>query len=137
MLQGATGADPRQSAGVPACPSGGKALIHKLNSMRSAAILGLAAAGLYLTPAPGALAQARTAPESFADLAAQLLPSVVNISTTQVSKAKPPARGGSPAPDSPQVPPGSPFEEFFKDFFDRNPQENRPRRNTSLGSGFI
>jgi len=112
-------------------------LIHKLNSLRSAAILGLAAAGLYLAPAPLALAQARTAPESFADLAAQLLPSVVNISTTQVSKTKPPARGANPAPDSPQVPPGSPFEEFFKDFFDRNPQENRPRRNTSLGSGFI
>jgi serine protease Do len=112
-------------------------LIHKLNSLRSAAILGLAATGLYLALAPLALAQARTAPESFADLAAQLLPSVVNISTTQVSKTKPPARGANPAPDSPQVPPGSPFEEFFKDFFDRNPQENRPRRNTSLGSGFI
>lgn len=112
-------------------------MINKLNSLRSAAVLGLVAAGLSVMPAPGALAQARTAPESFADLAAQLLPSVVNISTTQVSKAKPPARGGSPSPDSPQVPPGSPFEEFFKDFFDRNPQENRPRRNTSLGSGFI
>lgn len=112
-------------------------MIHKLNSMRSVVVLGLAAAGLYLLPAPLAPALARTAPESFADLAAQLLPSVVNISTTQVSKAKPPARGGNPSPDSPQVPPGSPFEEFFKDFFDRNPQENRPRRNTSLGSGFI
>lgn len=112
-----------------------------LNSVRSAVVLGLAAAGLLLLPATGAPAQGRSAPESFADLAAQLLPSVVNISTTQVTKAKPPARGGGggggQAPDSPQVPPGSPFEEFFKDFFDRNPQENRPRRNTSLGSGFI
>ena len=41
-----------------------------------------------------------------------------------------------------QFPPGSPFEEFFKDFFERNRppggnQQNRPRRVTSLGSGFV
>ncbi len=112
-------------------------MIHKLNSMRTAMLVGAAAAGLILMPAGIAETQARAAPESFADLAAQLLPAVVNISTTQVSKTKPQARGGGERPETPQVPPGSPFEEFFKDFFDRNPQDNRPRRNTSLGSGFI
>ncbi|MCC6467483.1 MAG: DegQ family serine endoprotease [Alphaproteobacteria bacterium] len=98
----------------------------------------VAVAVLQLAPVPLGHAQARTAPESFADLAAQLLPSVVNISTTQVAKAKPGrSQGQGQGQDTPQVPPGSPFEEFFKDFFDRNPQENRPKRNTSLGSGFI
>jgi serine protease Do len=37
----------------------------------------------------------------------------------------------------PQLPPGSPFEDFFKEFFDRNRPEGAPRRATSLGSGFI
>lgn len=75
------------------------------------------------------------APESFADLAERLLPSVVNISTTQVNKERqqPQQRG----PEIPQFPPGSPFEEFFRDFFDRNRPEAQPRRTTSLGSGFI
>ncbi len=79
-------------------------------------------------------AQAKSAPESFADLAEKLLPAVVNISTTQVIE-------GHNGPQMPQLPPGSPFEEFFKDFMDRNqPQQNpnrRQRKATSLGSGFI
>jgi len=77
-----------------------------------------------------ATANARSAPESFADLAQKLLPSVVNISTASTMKS----RGGTP--QLPQFPPGSPFEDFFRDFFDKNrPQEQR--RSTSLGSGFI
>ena len=76
------------------------------------------------------LAQAKTAPESFADLAAQLLPSVVNISTTQVIE-------GRSGMELPKLPPGSPFEDFFKDFFDRNQPQGRSRKATSLGSGFI
>src|SRR3546814_1860042 len=41
-------------------------------------------------------------------------------------------------PDIPQFPPGSPFEEFFRDFFEnQQPSPNAPRRATSLGSGFI
>jgi len=77
-------------------------------------------------------AEARSAPDSFADLAAKLLPSVVNISTTQVIE-------GREMPDMPQFPPGSPFEDFFKEFFDRNQQQHpkSQRRATSLGSGFI
>ena len=77
--------------------------------------------------------QAKPAPDGFADLAERLLPSVVNISTTQVIE-------GRTGPQMPQLPPGSPFEEFFKQFMDRNQpqgQKRRQRKATSLGSGFI
>ena len=77
----------------------------------------------------------RAAPESFADLAAKLLPSVVNISTSQTIKRSG-TRGnpeGTPQ-QRPQLPPGSPFEEFFKEFFDRQGRgESAPRRAQSLG----
>jgi len=77
-------------------------------------------------------ANAKGAPESFADLADKLLPAVVNVSTTQVVEGK------SSMPDMPQFPPGSPFEDFFKDFFDKNGgQHPQKRKATSLGSGFI
>ena len=88
---------------------------------------------------PAGTALAKPAPDGFADLAAKLLPAVVNISTTQTIKGDKP--GSRPGPDIPQFPPGSPFEEFFKDFFDRNQphgnQQALPRRATSLGSGFV
>ena len=64
-------------------------------------------------------------PSSFADLAEKLMPSVVNISTTQTIQTNP-----NVLPF--QFPPGSPFEELFKDF--NAPKE---RSVTSLGSGFI
>ena len=70
----------------------------------------------------------------------KLLPSVVNISTTQTVKSD---RGREHSgPEIPQFPPGSPFEEFFKDFFEHGvPKggrpEAQPRKATSLGSGFI
>jgi serine protease Do len=81
-------------------------------------------------------ALAKAGPDGFSELAAKLLPSVVNISTTQTVKAD------RQRPEVPQFPPGSPFEEFFKDFLDKNlPRgqrpEAQPRRATSLGSGFI
>ena len=65
-------------------------------------------------------------PDSFADQVEQLSPAVVNISTTTI------VNDGQPM-DMPQFPPGSPFEEFFKNFGDNN----RQRRAASLGSGFI
>jgi len=74
-------------------------------------------------------AHAKAAPESFANLADKLLPLVVNVSTTQIVE-------GRSGVEMPQVPPGSPFEEFFKEFFERN-VPRRQRRSTSLGSGFI
>jgi serine protease Do len=75
---------------------------------------------------------ARGTGDSFADLAERLSPSVVNITTTQTI-----AQPDRPA--LPQVPKGSPFEDFFEDFMDqnRNGQGRRPRKATALGSGFI
>ena len=64
-------------------------------------------------------------PASFADLAEKLMPSVVNISTTQTV-----VTSTNPFPF--QFPPGSPFEDMFKEF--GTPQE---RQSTALGSGFI
>ncbi len=71
-------------------------------------------------------------PESFADLAERLLPAVVNISTTQVVGDR-----QFDGPELPQFPPGSPFEEFFREFERRRNPNQPPRRATSLGSGFI
>ena len=65
-------------------------------------------------------------PGSFADLAEKLMPSVVNISTTQTVVTK-----SNPFPNF-QFPPGSPFEDMFKEF--GTPQE---RKSAALGSGFI
>jgi serine protease Do len=108
--------------------------------LRRLALTGALVAALAGT----ASAQARSAPESFADLAEKLLPAVVNISTTQNPQQAKNNEGGNPPPGRrseqapPQVPPGSPFEEFFKDFFDRQQRGNRaPRPIMSLGSGFI
>ncbi len=103
-------------------------------------------------PAPGTALPASPpngAPQSFAPMVRRLLPAVVNISTTQNIGPRP---GRPDAPPAPQAPPGSPFEEFFRDFFNRQrpgpggpqgeapPAPNRPpqgRRAQSLGSGFI
>ena len=65
-------------------------------------------------------------PESFADQVEKLSPAVVNISTTTIVN-------DGQAMDMPQFPPGSPFEEFFKNFGDND----RQRKAQSLGSGFI
>ena len=65
-------------------------------------------------------------PDSFADQVEQLSPAVVNISTTTIVN-------DGQTMDMPQFPPGSPFEEFFRNFGDNN----RQRRAASLGSGFI
>ena len=73
------------------------------------------------------LSFANAIPNSFADLAEKLMPSVVYISTTQTVKTN-----GRQFPF--QFPPGSPFGEMFKDF-DRNQQTER--KASALGSGFI
>ena len=66
-----------------------------------------------------------TVPASFADLAEKLMPSVVNISTSTTV-----VTNSNPFPF--QFPPGSPFEDMFKEF--GTPQE---RKSAALGSGFI
>ena len=99
--------------------------------LRRAAALMVAAVLLL----PG-LAFGRAAPESFADLADKLLPTVVNVSTTQVVRGQQ-GGGGGGGVEIPQLPPGSPFEDLFREFFDRMRPDQTPRRATSLGSGFI
>nr|WP_255572047.1 Do family serine endopeptidase [Celeribacter sp. PS-C1] len=75
-------------------------------------------------------AEARGAPESFADLADKVSPAVVNITTTTVVEAS--------TNQQPIVPEGSPFEDFFRDFMERNgPGGQAPRRSQALGSGFV
>jgi len=97
-------------------------------------IAGAAAGAMAMMLAVSSPAGAKAPPESFADLAERLLPAVVNIATTQTVDS-------SRMPDMPQFPPGSPFEEFFRDFFERNQGQGqrpqRPRSAQSLGSGFI
>lgn len=99
-----------------------------------AAIAAVAAALLLAASITHAFAKG---PEKVADVAEMVIEAVVNISTSQRVES----RSGS----GPQLPPGSPFEEFFEEFFknrrgqgDNN--QNRtptPRRVNSLGSGFI
>ena len=71
------------------------------------------------------ISNSNSVPTSFADLAERLMPSVVNISTTQTITTS-----SNPFPF--KFPPGSPFEDMFKDF--GVPQE---RKTSALGSGFI
>jgi serine protease Do len=90
------------------------------------AVLLTALLALALQAVAGAsTAQARSAPESFADMVENLLPAVVNIQTRQTIE------GGQ----------AEEFEEFFKEFFERRGEGGEPpptpRRGSSLGSGFI
>ena len=84
-------------------------------------------------------------PDGIADIAEKVIDSVVNISTSQSVEAK---GGGGGREAMPQLPPGSPFEEFFDDFFknrrgggpkggDKSGEMQPPRKTNSLGSGFI
>jgi serine protease Do len=96
----------------------------------------LAATTAAAIAAFGAIAPAvARGPEAIAEVAEQVIDAVVNISTTQ----KVDARSGGPTP---QLQPGSPFEEFFEEFFKNRrggngPTPPTPRRKSSLGSGFI
>lgn len=76
------------------------------------------------------MAQAK--PESLAPLAEKISPSVVNITTSTLVEGRTGPRG--------IVPEGSPFEDFFKEFQDRNRGDDdapAPRRSSALGSGFV
>ncbi|SER52989.1 DegQ family serine endoprotease [Rhizobium sp. NFR03] len=84
-------------------------------------------------PSPSIAPQARAAqgPDSVADLAAGLLDAVVNISTSQNVKTD------DDAP-MPKVPQGSPFQDFFDEFFKGQNGQGAPGRKVeSLGSGFV
>ena len=112
------------------------ALSRRLRLMGAAITLGAAS---MLSAAP---AFAR-GPDGIADVAEKVIDAVVNISTSQTVEAK---GGGGDRGAMPQLPPGSPFEEFFDDFFKnrRGPGggskgggDMQPRKTNSLGSGFI
>jgi serine protease Do len=103
-----------------------------------------AALGLAVTlptaltaPAYAQQTQGRQGPDSVADLAAGLLDAVVNISTSQKTGAD----SGPARPESrPQLPEGSPFQEYFDDFFkdgDKGPAPGQGQKVQSLGSGFV
>lgn len=86
--------------------------------------------GLAVIAADAGPVQAQSRPGSFADLAQRLSPSVVNITTSQTITAQNPGL-------SPMIPEGSPFEDFFRDFMDRQEGAPQQRRAQALGSGFV
>lgn len=92
-------------------------------------LIWLAFAGTLLLLAQSAAAQARG--ESLAPLAEQISPAVVNITTSTLIEGQTGPQG--------IVPEGSPFEDFFREFQDRNGDDDnsRPRRSNALGSGFV
>jgi serine protease Do len=120
------------------------------------------AAAAIALPLLAGTAQAR-GPEKIADVAENVIEAVVNISTSQTLDASSSRNrnerggserggnergGGGGGEATPQVPPGSPFEDFFEEFFKnrRGPGQqgennqrgqNTPRRVNSLGSGFV
>lgn len=101
--------------------------------LASGRLMALLVAGLLALGAATAPLRAQTLPmEGFGDLVDRVGPAVVNIATTREVES----RQDVPLP---QFPPGSPFEEFFRDFFERGQPEQprRPRRGASLGSGFV
>jgi serine protease Do len=106
------------------------ALSQRLRPLLVAICLGAATS---LVPVPS---YAR-GPEGIADVAEKVIDAVVNISTSQTVEAK----GGDGHSTMPQLPPGSPFEEFFDDFFKNRKGKGNgdlvPHKTNSLGSGFI
>lgn len=100
-----------------------------MQTVQKTRIFWLFALGVVLVLAQTIAAQARGGPEGFADLAQKISPSVVNITTSTTVAA----RGGG----DPIVPKGSPFEDFFRDFQDRQGGGPAPQRSTALGSGFV
>jgi len=112
---------------------------HLSGLLRHGPAIAALAAAIVVLPAFNAAARG---PENVADVAEQVIDAVVNISTSQ----KVDARLGN----MPDLPPGSPMEEFFDEFFKNRrgqggqggqggpgDQDRAPRRINSLGSGFI
>lgn len=102
------------------------------------ALMSLVIAAMMLGAAP-AVSFADSPPPSFENLAEKLLPAVVNISTTTTLDM---ASGDvPPLPDMPQLPPGSPFEDFFREFYDQfknqQPMQRGDNKISALGSGFV
>lgn len=100
--------------------------VQNISQMRA---LWLSALAFMFILAQTLVAQAR--PDSLADLVEEVSPAVVNISTSTVVASRSGPQG--------IVPEGSPFEDFFREFQDRQGQgdQNRPRRSAALGAGFV
>jgi serine protease Do len=104
------------------------AFFASLTPVRRPALAILLAAAIVWPVQPAAA----RGPEAIADVAEQVIDAVVNISTKQTVDMSENAM--------PQLPPGSPFEQFFEDYFKnhrKNGENPTPRRVNSLGSGFI
>ena len=104
---------------------------HVSQCVRHGAAIAALVAAVIVLPARPAAARG---PENIADVAEQVIDAVVNISTSQKVE--------SHVSGMPELPPGSPMEEFFDEFFkNRRGQgdnsDHAPHRVTSLGSGFI
>jgi serine protease Do len=111
------------------------ALSDRLRPLLAAICLGATS----VLVSPPALARG---PDGIADVAEKVIDAVVNISTSQTVEAKGGGAEGRGA--MPQLPPGSPFEEFFDDFFKNRRggpggkgSDLQPHKTNSLGSGFI
>ncbi len=126
--------------------------VHSRRGWLGGALAGAAAMGLVVA-APGWVtgpSQAQEAdtrdpvdiqqpaPPSFADMVEAVAPAVVNIATTQrIDMAD---RPHGMLPDMPDLPEGTPFEEFFRRFFENGPSDggpSLPQERQALGSGFI
>ena len=104
-----------------------------LPDLRRTLVAAFAAGALVLAVTPGALAQLKPqGPESVADLAEGLLGAVVNISTSQSV-----AGGNDPGVAPPELPEGSPFQDFFDEYFKNRQGGGGSQKVQSLGSGFV
>ncbi|NDW47376.1 DegQ family serine endoprotease [Ruegeria sp. PrR005] len=97
------------------------------NRITNARLMALALLTVLFVLVQTLMAAARA--ESLAPLADKVSPAVVNITTSTLIEGRSGPQG--------IVPEGSPFEDFFRDFQDRNGDSNRPRRSSALGSGFV
>src|ERR1700676_1328086 len=102
---GLPGERPNMTGAIPT-------LSHRLRPLMAAICLGTASL-VMSAPVLSVQALAR-GPDGIADVAERVIDAVVNISTSQTIEAK---GGGDGRGTMPQLPPGSPFEEFFDDFF--------------------
>src|SRR5213080_278397 len=113
----------------------GRKLRHSIGVVALVAALGTGAVPFVLLYAAPAYARG---PDSLADLADQVSGAVVNISATQMVEDK-------RASNTPQLQPGTPFDDLFEEFFKRRQQQGgdddsprqQQRRSNSLGSGFV
>lgn len=110
----------------PLSPRSHNRLVTKRSLLRRRFSIALATATVALTWSHAAHA----CRDTLAPIVEKLMGSVVNISTSQTLKGP----AGIPLPE---VPEGSPFEEFFREFFDHKGKNRQKRKVSSLGSGFV